>query len=174
MPEDTPERAATAETPPAVVARTTDPDSLRTAVAAMTAYAESMNESATLMRDYVKAIDAKFDGVVAALTMKIEGVDAKADATAADVARLAPMRQRAVTLPEILEGTPPVAISQAPTASPAPFLSISPLEAEVSKVSIHAVTNSVPAARKENRWLSVAIAALVVASELIRLLQQHP
>ena len=158
------------------------PNEPRTALSELQEIARSLRESAAMMKDQtdaavraVKDLSKQLGDAVKKLETEISTVDLKADANADELAKLAlaPMRQRAPTLPEIVAArqAPPVAVaSVAPTSgSPTGFVSISPLDEVIATTSIHAIAHAVPAARRENRLLTLAIALLVVLSEGLRL-----
>jgi hypothetical protein len=153
---------------------------MQASAASMAASAVVMTEQVTAAVSAVKTLSTKLDDAVTALTEKIADVDAKADATTDELHRiqLEPVRARMATLPGIAGPSIPVGSvpAPAPTSSQPPppaYVSISPLEAAVSGASIHAVTNEVPRARKENRALSIVIAVLIVLAQAIQMARGH-
>lgn len=142
----------------------TEPGDLRASVAKMHEIAERIDAKVVVMTTQFEAVLSAVKG----MKRDLENVTLTADKAAADVLtlQLGPMRQKAITLDNIV--SPAAATSP---GSPAPVLSVSPLEAAVGSASIHAITSAVPQARKENRVLSLAIAALIVLAQAIQLLR---
>lgn len=174
----------------------TDPGDLRGAVAKMHAIAEGMASASASSQlvmagqmeaalSAVRTLSTKVDDVVVELRKEIGAVDQKADMTSGrlDDVQLSPVRNRAVTLPEILE--PGASPSQAPAGvsmraianavgadgaderAPGPEGRPPPLAQ-----SMRAIARDVPAARKENRLLNAAILLLVAIVEVLHMLHR--
>ncbi len=169
------------ETPPPIepTSPPADAEALQVAVGEIHTLAASMASSAAVMIEQVAAARSAvgtLTGKVEQLGGRVDELSRKTDANTDELQRqqLAPTRARAITLPEITQSSRPAPPSPAPApasqaASPLPpiYVSVSPLEAAVGSASIHAITGAVPAARRENRLLSFAIAVLVVVAELL-------
>jgi hypothetical protein len=164
--------------PPEVLTPKNDAEGMQTAVGEMHKLAASMASSAAVMLEQVQAACSAVrtvTGKVEQLGARVEEISRKTDANTDELQRqqLAPTRARAITLPEITGSSPPPSpVSQAVT-SPAPqvYVSVSPLEAAVGSASVHAIEHAVPAARRENRLLTFAIAVLLVVQEILHFLR---